>query len=111
MDLCRRLPKLSAAKHLTTTYGGPSDYYLRRAIFFGERHDVSCIGLTGQTWHAIGVVAQEFPNVSFESIMLARNELERQLDGRQSDEAMARYRDLPAVDLTTRQRKNTQKRL
>jgi hypothetical protein len=65
------------------------DYYLRRAIFFGERHEVSCIGLTCQTWNAIGVVAQQFPNVTIESIMLARNELERQLDGRQADETMA----------------------
>lgn len=86
------------------------DYYLRRAIFFGERHEVSCIGISGQTWHAIAVVAQQFPDVSFESIMLARNELERQLDGSQSDEAMARYRDLPAVDLTARQRTNTRQR-
>ena len=55
------------------------DFYLRRAIFFGERHEVSCIGITGQTWHAIAAVAHEYPNVTFESVMLARNELERQL--------------------------------
>ena len=64
------------------------DYYLRRAIFFGERHEVSCVGITGQTWNAIAVVAGEFPNVTYESVVSARDELERQLDGRQSDGAM-----------------------
>lgn len=86
------------------------DYYLRRAIFFGEWHEVSCVGLTCQTWQAIHVVTSEYPNVTFESVLLARNELERQLDGRQSDEAMARYprKKLPAMDLTTCQRKRKQ---
>jgi hypothetical protein len=82
------------------------DYYLRRAIFFGERQQVSCVGLTSHTWNAIAVVARQFPKVTYESVLLARNELERQLDGRQSDEAMARYRreQMPALNLTTRQR-------
>lgn len=68
------------------------DYYLRLAIFFGERHEVSCIGLSCETWRAIHAVVGEYPNVRFETVLSAREELERQLDGRQSDEAMARYR-------------------
>ncbi|APE18768.1 hypothetical protein BOH72_29330 [Mycobacterium sp. WY10] len=85
------------------------DHYLRRAIFFGERHEVYCIGLTGQTWHAIHGVVSEYPNVRSETVLAAREELERQLDGRQSDEAMARYprKQLPALDLTARQRTST----
>jgi hypothetical protein len=99
MDTWNRSPMPNAVRPLTTTYGGPS--------FSVNGHEVSCIGLTGQTWKAIAVVAREFPNVTYESIVLAREELERQSGGRQSNEAMARYRQYrPAVDLTTRQKKS-----
>jgi hypothetical protein len=85
---------------------------LRRAIFFGERHEVYCIGLSCETWHAIHAVVGEYPNVRFETVLSARGELERQLDGRQSDAAMARYprKQLPDLDLTVRQRKSAPKR-
>jgi hypothetical protein len=84
------------------------DYYLRRAIFFGERHEVSCIGLNSATWRAIGVVAREFPNVNYESVLFARKVFETPVD---MNALVARYRQsLPDVDLTARQRKNRPKR-
>lgn len=87
------------------------DYYLRRAVFFGERHEVYCIGISCETWQAIHAVVGEYPNVRFDSVLAAREELERQLDGRQSDAAMRYPREqLPPLDLTARPRK-AQKRL
>ena len=56
------------------------DHYLRRAIFFGEQHEVSCIGLNCATWRAIHVVGREFPNVTYESVLLARKVFETTVD-------------------------------
>jgi hypothetical protein len=83
------------------------DNYLRRAIFFGERHGVSCIGLNCATWRATHVVAREFPDVTFESVTLARKVFETPAD---LNAAAERYRqNLPAVNLTARQREKTQR--
>lgn len=55
---------------------------LRRAIFFGETpHYVCGDSLDQETLHAMQAVAREFPNASFKSVLAAREELERQLDG------------------------------
>ncbi|ASW94670.1 hypothetical protein CKJ67_07815 [Mycobacterium intracellulare] len=58
------------------------DRKLRRAIFFGETpYHVCGDSLDQETLHAMQAVAGEFPNVRFETVLLAREELERQLDG------------------------------
>lgn len=55
---------------------------LRRAIFFGETPQHVCgDSLDEETLQALQAVADEFPNVRFEPVLFAREELERQLDG------------------------------
>lgn len=58
------------------------DRKLRRAIFFGEHFGHVCgDSLDTETEAAIRAVAVQFPNVQFESVLVARQELERELDG------------------------------
>lgn len=66
------------------------DRKLRRAIFLGERPYHACgDSLDQETLHTMQAVAGEFPNVRFESVLSAREELERQLDGTHSKIAAA----------------------
>lgn len=61
------------------------DRKLRRAIFLGERPYHACgDSLDQETLHAMQAVAGEFPNVGFDTVLLTREELERQLDGTHS---------------------------
>ncbi|ORJ63833.1 hypothetical protein [Mycobacterium simiae] len=61
------------------------DRKLRRAIFFGERpYHICGDSLDQETLLAMQAVAREFPNVRFETVLLAREELERELDGTHS---------------------------
>lgn len=54
------------------------DYLIRRAAFFGEYTESSCIGVDRETWIALKRVADER---SAESVTAARIELERQMSG------------------------------
>lgn len=66
------------------------DRKLRRAIFFGEVPYHACgDSLDQETLRAMQAVAGEFPNVRFESVLLAREELQRQLDGTHARNASA----------------------
>jgi hypothetical protein len=57
------------------------DHKLRRGIFFGIFHHENPTALDEETALAVGVVAEQFPNVRFGSVLSAREEFQRQLDG------------------------------
>lgn len=54
------------------------DYLIRRAAFFGEYTESSCIGVDSETYAALKRVAHERTS---ESVTAARIELERQMSG------------------------------
>ncbi|BBY37846.1 hypothetical protein MMAN_19800 [Mycobacterium mantenii] len=58
------------------------DRKLRRAIFLGEApYHICGDSLDQETLQTMQAVADEYPNVRFETVLLARESLERQLDG------------------------------
>jgi len=62
------------------------EHKLRQAIFFGRTSGYECpTCLWKETQDAIDRIADEFPNVSFESVPAARQEFGCQLDGRLSE--------------------------
>ncbi|OMC23371.1 hypothetical protein [Mycobacterium colombiense] len=62
------------------------EHKLRQAIFFGKTTGYECPScLWAETQGTIDRLAAEYPNVSFESVLAAREEFARQLDGRLSE--------------------------
>ncbi|OBB86288.1 hypothetical protein A5760_06150 [Mycobacterium colombiense] len=61
------------------------EHKLRQAIFFGKTWHQCPTCLWRETQDAIDRIADEYPNVSFESVLAARHDFECQLDGRLSE--------------------------
>jgi hypothetical protein len=62
------------------------EHKIRQAIFFGRTAGYECPTCSWRETHdAIDRIADEFPNVSFGTVLAARQEFECQLDGRLSE--------------------------
>jgi hypothetical protein len=62
------------------------EHEIRQAIFFGRTSDVVCPRrLDRITQAAIERIAAEFPNVTFETVLAAREEFQHQIDGTLSE--------------------------
>jgi hypothetical protein len=57
------------------------EHKIRQAIFFGRAESGCPTCLDPETQRAIDRIADEYPNVSFESVLSARQEFKWQLDG------------------------------
>ena len=54
------------------------EHHLLRAIYAGDEPPTSGRGLSEDTWKALGVIADEYPNVKDESVQAARDAFARQ---------------------------------
>jgi hypothetical protein len=55
------------------------EHHLLRAMFSGDHaEDGGPHGLSDETWEALGAVAREYPNVTDESVRLAREAFQRE---------------------------------